>query len=152
MFIKDFLKQYDKKKVNFYIDMDGVIADYNVGEARNYDIKRPLTDSIKKLKKISKMKNVNLYILSVTRMNKGINEKNKWLDKNVPFIKKENRYILSREANDFRLSKDLKTSYLKSTMDREAVNILIDDDPRILNDVRDNIPSFVLLKDTALVD
>ncbi len=70
MFIKDFLKQYDKKKVNFYIDMDGVIADYNVGEARNYDIKRPLTDSIKKLKKISKMKNVNLYILSVTRMNR----------------------------------------------------------------------------------
>ncbi len=70
----------------------------------------------------------------------------------MPFVKEENRYILSREANDFRLSKDLKTSYLKSTMDRDAVNILIDDDPRILNDVRDNIPSFVLLKDTALVD
>lgn len=152
MFIKDFLKQFGNQKIILFVDMDGVIADYNVGQAKDYNKKRPLISSIKKLEKVSKMKNVEMYILSVTRMNSGIAEKHEWLDKFVPFIKKENRYILSREANDFRLSRDLKTAYIKEVKKKGSVTVFIDDDPRILDDVKINIPDVVLLKDTALVD
>lgn len=152
MYIKDYLKQFGDKKINIYVDMDGVVAHYEVGKPRNYDEKRPLNSSIKKLKTISKMKNVNMYILSVTRMNQGIIEKNEWLDKYMPFIDKQNRFILSREANDFRISKDLKTSYLKTQIKDDSITIFIDDDPRIINDIRENLPSVYLLKDTALVD
>lgn len=152
MFIKDFLKQFGNQKIILFVDMDGVIADYNVGQAKDYNKKRPLISSIKKLEKVSRMKNVEMYILSVTRMNSGIAEKHEWLDKFVPFIKKENRYILSREANDFRLSRDLKTAYIKEVKKKGSVTVFIDDDPRILDDVKINIPDVVLLKDTALVD
>lgn len=152
MFIKDFLKQFGNQKIILFVDMDGVIADYNVGQAKDYNKKRPLISSIKKLEKVSKMKNVEMYILSVTRMNSGIAEKHEWLDKFVPFIKKKNRYILSREANDFRLSRDLKTAYIKEVKKKGSVTVFIDDDPRILDDVKINIPDVVLLKDTALVD
>ena len=37
MYIKEFMKKYEAEKVKMYVDMDGVIADYNVGEACNYD-------------------------------------------------------------------------------------------------------------------
>ena len=72
---------------------DGVIADFDVGNPKDYDKKRPLKDSITKLEEISKMLNVNMYILSITRMSSGIEEKNNWLDKFAPFFKKENSYI-----------------------------------------------------------
>lgn len=152
MYIKEYLKKFGNNNIDLFVDMDGVVAHYEVGEAKDFDAKRPLLSSIKKLKIVSKMKNVNIYILSVTRMNQGIAEKNEWLDKYMPFVKKENRYILSREANDFRLSKDLKTSYLKTQIKDDTVTVFIDDDVRIINDIRENIPSVYMLKDTALVD
>lgn len=152
MYIKEYLKKFGNNNIDLFVDMDGVVAHYEVGEAKDFDAKRPLLSSIKKLKTVSKMKNVNIYILSVTRMNQGIAEKNEWLDKYMPFVKKENRYILSREANDFRLSKDLKTSYLKTQIKDDTVTVFIDDDVRIINDIRENIPSVYMLKDTALVD
>ena len=62
--LKELIKKYDNKKIELYIDMDGVIADYNVGEASNYDKKRPLYTSINKLKEISSMTNVTMHILS----------------------------------------------------------------------------------------
>ena len=55
MFLKEYLKQYKDKKVKLFVDMDGVIADYTFGEPKDYDKKRPLYDSIKKLETISEM-------------------------------------------------------------------------------------------------
>ena len=78
MYIKEVLKKY--KNIKLFIDMDGVIADYEFGNAENFDKKRPLFDSIKKLEEISKMTNIELYILSITRNDIGIKEKNIWLD------------------------------------------------------------------------
>ena len=60
--------------------MDGVIADFNFGKACDFDKKRPLYSSINKLENISKKDNVDLYIFSATRMNKGYDEKQYWLD------------------------------------------------------------------------
>ena len=111
--------------------MDGVIADYDVGIASNYDKKRPLYSNLSKLEQISKMPNVELHILSVTRMSNGIGQKNQWLDEFAPFFKKENRNILSRDDTQI---------------------IFIDDDPAILRKIKENFTDILLLKDTTLVD
>lgn len=76
MYLKEYLNKYKDKKIKIFVDMDGVIVDYIFGSAQDYDKKRPLYDSIKKLEKISKMSNVELYILSATRYTEGIEQKN----------------------------------------------------------------------------
>ena len=112
MYLKEYLEQFKDKKIKIFVDMDGVIADYNVGVPQDYDRKRPLYDSIDKLEIISKMPNVELYIFSATRYSEGIEQKNWWLDTYAPFFKKENRIILSREANNMTASSTLKADYL----------------------------------------
>lgn len=100
MYLKKYLEQFDNKRIKLFVDMDGVIADYIFGSAKDYDKKRPLYDNISKLEKISKMENVELYILSSTRYSSGIGQKNLWLDNYASFFKPENRIIISREANN----------------------------------------------------
>ena len=112
MFLKEFLSKYKDCDVALYVDMDGVIADYDVGIASNYDQKRPLYTSIKKLEEISLLHNVELHILSITRMTIGREEKNIWLDEYAPFFKIENRHIISREENAFLPSNE--ESYITS--------------------------------------
>lgn len=152
MYLKEFLKQYEDKKIKLFVDMDGVIADYDVGTPKDYDKKRPLFDSIKKLKIISEMNNVEMYIFSVTRYNEGINQKNIWLDKYASFFKRENRIIISREENDMISSSILKSNYLKEYKRDESIIIVIDDDPKILKEIQRTNDDIILLKDTVLVD
>lgn len=152
MYLKELLEKYNDKKIKLYVDMDGVIADYIVGEAEKFDQKRPLYSSISKLEEISKMKNVELFVLSISRMDEGVEQKQGWLDKYAPFFKKENRVIIPRESNDFKSSSELKSQFMKDIQRDNSVIVLIDDDPRILFAVKDICPDVVLLKDTVLVD
>ena len=152
MYIEDFLKQYKDYKIRLFVDMDGVIADYDVGNPKNYDKKRPLISSIEKLKEISKMDNIELYILSVSRMNEGVEQKNLWLDKYAPFFKKENRIIISREANEFINTSTIKERYITDLERDDSKIIVIDDDPKILKEIMNNNNDVILLKDTVLVD
>lgn len=152
MYLEDYLKKYNEKKVKMFVDMDGVIVDYDVGVAHSYDKKRPLYSSIEKLEKISKEDNIELFILSVTRMNEGYDEKQNWLDKYAPFFKRENRIIISREKHDFEGSATLKANYMKSVERDGSVIVVIDDDPRIIKAIRELNEDVVLLKDTVLVD
>ena len=152
MYLKDYLKQFSKKKIKLFVDMDGVVADYEFGSAKDYDKKRPLYDSIDKLEIISKMPNVELFIFSVTRYSRGFNEKHWWLDTYAPFFKKENRIILSREDNNMKESSLLKAEYLSNHKRDDSILILIDDDPRNLKEVRKLNDDVVLLKDSVLVD
>jgi 5'(3')-deoxyribonucleotidase len=85
-------------------------------------------------------------------MNDGLEEKDVWLDKYMPFIKKDNRVIISREAHNMMKSADLKARYLKQYNESEDTIILIDDDPRVLSAVMDACPDVILYKDTVLVD
>lgn len=153
MLIYDVLKQYENEKIKIFVDMDGCIADYEVGFPKDYDLKRPLVTNISKLEKISQMPNIQLYILSVTRMNKGIEEKNKWLDQFAPFFKKGNRNILSREKYSFKKdSPTLKYEFIKSIKRDDSKIIIIDDDPEVLKKIRKGFDDVILLKDTTLVD
>lgn len=152
MYLENFLEQYKNKKVKMFVDMDGVIADFNLGKACDYDKKRPLYSSINKLESISKKDNVDLYIFSATRMNKGYDEKQYWLDKYAPFFKKENRVIISREEHDFVESATLKADYMKNVERDGSVIVVIDDDPKNLRAIQKSNEDVILLKDTALVD
>ena len=42
MFLDKELKKIGKKDIRVYLDMDGTIVLFEVGNADNYDIKRPL--------------------------------------------------------------------------------------------------------------
>lgn len=152
MYLKEYLKKFGNKKIKLYVDMDGVIADYDVGKPLKYDEKRPLITSINKLEEISKINNIELYILSITRYSEGIKEKNNWLDINAPFFKKENRIIISKEEKKEKTSPELKSEYLSSIEKDNIIVILIDDDPRILKKVEEDCTNVYLLKDTSLVD
>ena len=152
MYLKEYLEQFKDKKIKIFVDMDGVVADYIFGSAKDYDKKRPLYDNIDKLEEISKMENVELLILSTTRYSSGYDQKNWWLDNYAPFFKKGNRIILSREDNDMIASSILKAEYLENYERDGSVLILIDDDPKNLKDVNKLNKDVILLKDTVLVD
>lgn len=152
MYIKDYLERFKDKKVKLYIDMDGVIADYTFGAPKDYDKKRPLFDSIKKLEEVSKMPNVELYIFSATRYTEGLEQKHEWLEKYAPFFKKDNRILISREANGMEKTAILKGKAMRDIERDGSVMILIDDDPRNLEEVSKLSDDVILLKDTALID
>ncbi len=152
MFLEEYLKQYKNTKVKLFVDMDGVIADYIFGNAKDYDKKRPLYDSIKKLESVSKMPNIEMFILSATRYTEGVNQKHWWLDIYAPFFKKENRIIISREDNNMIETATLKARYLKEYKRDESVIIVIDDDPKNLKEISKLCDDVILLKDTVLVD
>ena len=152
MYFKDYLSQFNDKKVKIFVDMDGVIADYIVGVPKDYHKKRPLFDSIKKLEEIAKLPNIELYIFSSSRYNDGVDQKNKWLDEHAPFFKKENRIILSREANDMIKSSTLKSNFFINYQNDDSVLIVIDDDPVVLKEICNLNKDIVLLKDTVLID
>ena len=67
MYLNEYLEQFKDKRIKIFVDMDGVVADYIFGSARDYDKKRPLYDNIDKLEIISKKTNVEMFIFSVTR-------------------------------------------------------------------------------------
>ena len=152
MYITDYIKKFKDKRIKIYVDMDGVIADFDVGNPSEYDKKRPLLSNIAVLREISKKENVEMFILSITRMTIGREEKNRWLDKYVEFIKPENRYIISREENNFIPSKILKSRFMKKIVRDDSVIILIDDDLAVLDKVMRTNEDIYLLKDTALVE
>ena len=151
MYLKEFLEEINGN-IKLFVDMDGVIADYIVGVAAEYDKKRPLLTSIEKLEEISRLDNVEMNILSVTRMDEGFEQKNEWLDKYAPFFKKQNRYIISRESNDFKKSSALKSEFIKNFENENSTIVVIDDDPAILKAIKEVREDVILLKDTALVD
>lgn len=146
------INKYKDTNIKLFVDMDGCIVDYEVNNAKDYDKKRALFNNIKQLEEISKQDNIEIFILSITRYNPGFEEKHKWLDEYVPFIDKDHRIIISREANNMTKSPVLKSKYMKQFKDSKDTIILIDDDPRILEAVADMVPNVILYKDTIFVD
>jgi len=152
MYIIDYFEKLKDEKIKLYVDMDGVIADYDVGVAYEYDRKRPLYSNIEKLEIISKMDNVDINILSISRTAVGIEEKNAWLDQFAPFFEKGRRNIISRELNNMRLSTELKLDFVKNIERDGSKIIIIDDDPAVIHTIRKECDDVILLKDSALVD
>ena len=155
----DYIKDFKDKTVNIYIDMDGVVADYDFEGYHNvesntdiYLDKRPVYSSIKPLEEVSKLENVNLYIMSVARYNSQVNGKVEWLSKYMSFIKKDNIYILPRDKNGFKKAKELKRDFIKTRLKNDDINIHIDDSHEVLKMLRDLKMNLKLLHVTELID
>ena len=155
----NYLKQFNDKKINIYIDMDGVVADYDMlgfeGNKDNSDVylnKRPVTTTIKVLEEVNNLKNVNLYILSVARCENQIPGKVKWLEKNMSFITKEQINILPREGNDFKPAHELKRIFLKGNINQDEINIMIDDSHTVLYDLNKSGINVIPLHITSILD
>ena len=136
------------KKVKLYVDMDGVIAEYDFGKPLDFLNKRPLLNKIKLLEEISQVKNVDIHILSICKKDFEIKDKNVWLDNHAPFFPKNNRHIISKETYKDTSSADLKINFLNS---QDGFKILIDDDNDILKKVSKNVKDIILYQDSSLV-
>lgn len=141
----------NNNKVAMFIDMDGTINEYTVYSddkilkqmGDNYCKAEPIVEVIDVLKDISKIPNIDLYILSLSKSNKISYEKELWLAKYVGFIPKENWIILTKENGDYDSENRDQIKPLKMQEKLKEYNhvILLDDDHRILRQ------SNILLKD-----
>ena len=152
MYFYNLMKQISKnKKVDLFVDMDGVIASYDFGKPLNFKTKRPMKTSIRELEKISRINNIELYILSICKKDSEIKDKNNWLDQHAPFFKKNNRYILSKETIVNQTSAEMKTRFLKYYPTKNK-KVLIDDDNNILKEIQKEIKDIILFQDSELID
>lgn len=140
-----------ERKLLIFVDMDGVIASYDIGKPYDFDKKRPLITNINTLKRLNSLENCELYILSICKKDYQIKEKNDWLDLNAPFFKKENRIIISKENNNITESGILKANYLNNINIKDQI-ILIDDDNKVLKIVKENVKNITLFQDSELID
>lgn len=153
MYFYNLIKEMaNKKELQIYFDMDGVLAAYSIGKYPfNFVNIRPLTQNIATIEEVSKLENVEVNILSVCREDSQIEEKNIWLDKYAPFFKKENRNIISRASKNWTYSKEIKLQFLKSVETDKQI-ILVDDDNDVLKYIRDNAENVIVMQDSELID
>ena len=133
MKFKEFLLENKDKKIDIYFDMDGVFAEYDIGNF-DYSTIRPMKTVINLMKDLNQ-KGINIKVLSICKNNKVEKEKYIWIDENVPFIKRNNLIFISKEENIGFESNELKSNYLKDNINKDHVNILIDDDASIIKKI-----------------
>ena len=129
----EYLDENKDKIVDIYFDMDGVFVEYDIGNF-DYSTIRPVNYVINIMKKLIE-DGYNLKVLSVCRNNKIAEEKKEYMDKYIPFIKSEDRILLSKEEFDGFESNELKSNYLKENTNKDHISILIDDDSTIIKKV-----------------
>jgi len=76
----DTINKYKDKDIDLYVDMNGVIAEYDIGNF-DYNTIRPLKSNIKRIDELIN-KNINVKILTICGNNLIINEKIDWIKKN----------------------------------------------------------------------
>lgn len=159
MYFKDYLEKFKNKKINIYIDMDGVVADYDVVNFKNekekddaYLNKRPIMSSINVLKEISTMDNITMYILSCTKKDSQKEGKVIWLSKYMNFIKKENINLFSREEKDYLKSALIKKEFLESHYNKDEINIIIDDSHDVLKEIEHSGLGIIPLHISSILD
>ena len=74
-FVERIKKEYSNKQIIIFIDMDGVIAEYDLGKPYDYKDKRPLTNNINVFKALKNFENIELHILSICKKDYQIDEK-----------------------------------------------------------------------------
>lgn len=147
----DFFKENNNRKINIYCDMDGVVAEYDIGNF-DYSTIRPLNSVISKLKNLSEKNNINLYILTICKSNEIITEKIGWLNKYMSFLDIKNVIFISKEEYKGISSKELKSSYLNENINKDVINVVIDDDNEIIKYLRKENKDLIIFQISSLID
>lgn len=158
-YFKDYLSNYEGKQINIFIDMDGVVADYDAltfkyekDKDDAYLNKRPIFSTINVLKEVSLMDNVTLNILSCTKKDSQKEGKIIWLSKYMDFIEKENIYLISREEKNYLKACLIKSEFLQSHYDKDKINIVIDDSHDVIKEIANLDLGIIPLHITSILD
>ena len=142
--IKEICKK--NKKVDMYIDMDGTIAEYHLYNPEEISRKmeeeylknEPLKNVIDVLEEISKINNIEMYILSLSKTKKITEKKKIWLKKYVPFIKEENWIILTKEIGEYSNENrnEIKGKNIELRQKDYDKSIMLDDEQVLLREAK----------------
>lgn len=142
--IKEICKKH--KKVDMYIDMDGTIAEYHLYNPEEISRKmeeeylknEPLKNVIDVLEEISKINNIEMYILSLSKTKKITEKKKIWLKKYVPFIKEENWIILTKEIGEYSNENrnEIKGKNIELRQKDYDKSIMLDDEQVVLREAK----------------
>lgn len=146
------INKYKDKSIDIYVDMDGVIAEYDIGNF-DYSTIRPLQSNIKRIKELIN-DNINIKILTICKNNKIINEKEKWIEKYMPFFNLNNVIFISKEDEKYNglTSKELKSNFLKSNINENNINIVVDDDNEIIKYLGKNNSNIIIFQVSSWID
>ena len=147
----NYIKDNRDKKINIYFDIDGVIAEYDVGNF-DYNTIRPMKSNIKRIEELIKLNNINVELLSICKNNKVVEEKYVWLKKYMPFFNLDKANLISKEEYPDISSQELKSKYLKEHTNSDDINILVDDDPSIIKHVTKNNDNIKVFHVSSIVD
>lgn len=121
--VKDIKDLAKTEKVLCLFDMDGTCVAYGTGEKAQilanekdfFKFKRPLKTVLKKMKILSKTKNVRVGILSNCYFEEQRQDKIFWLKNNAPFIKPENITIVVLNNETYEIGKKyyIKAKYIQ---------------------------------------
>ncbi len=141
--IKEICKK--NKKVDMYIDMDGTIAEYHLYNPEEISRKmeeeylknEPLKNVID-VEEISKINNIEMYILSLSKTKKITEKKKIWLKKYVPFIKEENWIILTKEIGEYSNENrnEIKGKNIELRQKDYDKSIMLDDEQVVLREAK----------------
>lgn len=148
----DTLDKHKNEMINLFVDMDGVIAEYDIGNF-DYGTIRPLQSNIKRIKELLKQDNISVKILTVCKNNNIVDEKKIWIKKYMPFFDLDNVIFLSKEDEKYsqKSSKELKSEYLKNMGD-DKINILVDDDNEIVKYIVKNNEDILVFQVSSWID
>lgn len=149
----DTIEKYKDRKINIYVDMDGVIAEYDIGNF-DYNTIRPLKTNIKRIEDLIQKDNIKVKILTVCKTNAIVKEKIDWIHKNMAFFDINNAIFLSKEDENYKgiSSQDLKSNYLKENTNNNEINILVDDDNSIIKRIRKNNEDIIVFQISSWID
>ena len=146
-----YIEDNNDKKINIYFDIDGVIAEYDVGNF-DYNTIRPMRSNIKRIEELIKQDNINVELLSICKNNKVVEEKHVWLKKYMPFFNLDKANLISKEEYPDISSQELKSKYLSEHTNNDDINILVDDDPSIIKHVTKNNSNIKVFHVSSIVD
>lgn len=141
-------KLTDNGEVHIYLDIDGVLANYNVGNLVDFKEKRILHNNVDSVKFLSTIPNVELYILSVCKDDIEKSSKNSFLDMNANFIMNDHRIFLNKDDKSVM---EIKSDYLKGLNRRNKI-VYLDSDNSVLEYVKYNNNDIEVLHASELVD
>ena len=141
-------KLTDNGEVHIYLDIDGVLANYNVGNLVDFKEKRILHNNVDSVKFLSTIPNVELYILSICKDDMEKLSKNSFLDMNANFIMNDHRIFLNKDDKSVM---EIKSDYLKG-LNRGNKIVYLDSDNSVLEYVKYNNNDIEVLHASELVD